>query len=89
MASPRERFRSEIPLVLAERGPSKTHQLYSSIRERVPEYCDESILCACGGIARDEPEWKHQLRWAQQDLRKAGIIVLSDAGWDMARGGRF
>lgn len=85
MNSQRELFRAEITRILGEEGPRETADLYKSVKAHVPASCDERILCTCGGKITSRPEWQHHLRWAQQDLKKAGVITRTSSGWDLVR----
>lgn len=79
--SPREQFRIGILSILREHDPLKTKQIYRYIKELYPILCDDRICCTCGGVKRNSPEWKHQLRWAQQDLKKNRKIKLECGLW--------
>jgi hypothetical protein len=73
----RETFRETVKRVLADHGPLATGQIYDRIRRLHPELCDDDVECSFGG----EPEWKKQMRWAQQDLKFNGQIELTGRRW--------
>ena len=62
-------------------GLLRTDQIYEFVESVHPDLCDDSIECNCGGIPTGQPEWKHQVRWAQQDLKNWGEIELVEKVW--------
>lgn len=76
----REIFRDSIERELRTKGPLSTRELYKRMEELHPELCDDEE-CACGGQATGKPEWQHQMRWAQQDLRQAGRADNANRHW--------
>ena len=77
----RETFRETVKRLLADHGPLKTGQIYNHVRRLHADLCDDDIECAYGG----EPEWKKQVRWAQQDLKFRGEIEKIDGRWRIRR----
>ena len=69
----RELAKKEIPKILQEE-PLTTAFILSRIKERYSKYCDDNYFCQCGKISGRQPEWKHQVRWAIQDLKHYSII---------------
>lgn len=67
--------------MLHDHGSLKTNQIYKHIKSLHPNLCDDDIECTCGGIPNRQPEWKHQVRWAQQDLKYRGEIELVNEKW--------
>jgi len=51
--------------------------IYEEIKKKYSEDCDESVICNCGDKETSRAEWKHQVRWALQDLRYTGKINYS------------
>lgn len=82
MESDREKFRETIKKLLFNHGPMKTFQLYDQVKNMHPTLCDDSVHCCCGKNPTYQPEWKHKVRWAQQDLKNNGEIeLISDHAW--------
>lgn len=48
--------------------------IYDAMKEKYSDNCDKTILCSCGNLTTIRPEWKHQVRWALQDLKYSGVI---------------
>ncbi len=59
---------------LLKKKPLTLGPIYKEIKKKYPEDCDESIICSCGDKKTSRAEWKHQVRWALQDLRYAKKI---------------
>ena len=75
-----------IPTALAIRGPLGVSELYEMMLETQPEMCDESIPCEHNGKRYGDLEWKHQVRWALEDLKRHGEVRrLESIGWEAAR----
>jgi chorismate synthase len=81
LAPARHVFRDTIRQLLRSSGPAATHEIYEHVRLKHPEFCDDSIECRCGGVESGQPEWKHQVRWAEQDLKYAGEVRLVGDQW--------
>lgn len=49
------------------------NEITDIIKKNLSKSCDDSIICECkgGGV---HPEWKHQVRWALQDLKSVEKI---------------
>jgi hypothetical protein len=58
-------------------GPLTTEQLHERIRGIHPDLCDDSIDRVIDGV-RYGKLWKHQVRTAQQHLKRANSIVLDN-----------
>jgi len=78
----RKTFRSTVRDQLEENGPMTTQKLYSRMEDMHPGLCDDSISCTHGNSK--QPEWKHQMRWAQQDLKHDGQIEYDGNRWRLA-----
>ena len=63
---------------LLRRGPQTTEQLHERIRGIHPDLCDDSLDRVIDGV-RFGKLWKHQVRTAQQHLKRANRIVLDEA----------
>ena len=65
-------------------GPFETSQLYEGFQTVQPELCNDSLLCECRGRRTDEPEWKDNLRFALDDLRRwREIKRVEPSGWQI------
>ena len=64
----RKLSRELIPRLLADKSRTLEY-LFSSIKNKHSKNCDDKIKCQCGKTNRSNPEWKHQVRWAIQDLK--------------------
>ena len=70
----RVKSRELIPELLTTSSKG-TNQIFTEIRKKVPDLCDDKIICQCGRKPKKTPEWKHQIRWAIQDLKLKKIIT--------------
>jgi len=61
-------------LDLLKKGPAGSEKIFTKIRARHYTLCDDEIVCECGKWPSKFPEWKHQIRWALQDLKYYGKI---------------
>lgn len=61
-------------LQLLKSKPRTIEFIYNKTSNNIPEFCNNNIKCECGGKIRKVPEWKHQVRWAIQDLKYTGKI---------------
>lgn len=71
--SVRKISQKEIPRIL-EKNPLKLGSIYKHIQDKNPKLCDGTVICNCGDKETSRPEWKHQVRWALQDLKYNGNI---------------
>lgn len=81
----RKLSRELIPKLLANK-PRKLEYIFSRMKEEYSQNCIDEIKCECGKYNRSSQEWKHQVRWAIQDLkynkkliydRKSGLYSLN------------
>lgn len=71
-----KRFREEILKALQD-GPKTTPQLYKILKQRCPEYCDDSERCTHYKLTGTrQPEWKHRVRGIQNAMQKEFLIYL-------------
>ncbi len=54
--------------------PQTTGSILKKIKKFYPDNCNDEFLCRCGKSITVYPEWKHQIRWAIQDLKYQTII---------------
>jgi hypothetical protein len=80
MSNRREIFRESVLNELRRDGPMATRALYARMKELHPNLCDQEE-CQCGGQHPGQPEWQHEMRWAQQDLRQRKRIDNADRKW--------
>jgi len=64
----------EIPKILKNR-PQNSKFIISKFKEKQSGFCDDNFLCKCKNQSK-MPEWKHQVKWAIQDLKYASIIKV-------------
>ena len=70
----RVKSRELIPELLTTSSKG-TNQIFTEIRKKVPDLCDDKIICQCGRKPKKTPEWQHQIRWAIQDLKLKKVIA--------------
>jgi len=65
-------------------GFQETVDVYKLVKETYPELCENDVRCrdVCG-TSTDQPEWKHRIRTAQQDLLRSSDsrIRRLSKGW--------
>jgi len=66
--------RIEIPKILKD-NPQNSKFILSKFKEIHSGFCDDEFICKCKSSPR-YPEWKHQVRWAIQDLKYHSIITV-------------
>jgi hypothetical protein len=60
-----------------------TKELYSYAKTKYPDLCKDGEPCIHKGRYYGQPEWMHQLRNAQQVLKRKGDIGLSSGSWQL------
>ena len=78
-------FAEAVLYVLRRHGPMPTSELSPLVRNLKPELCDDDLDRVIHGRAYGK-RWKHDIRNAQQQLKKDGRIVLEERKWRLARG---
>ncbi len=58
-----------------------TRQMYDHVKRMLPDLCDDSIRCVHRGQDYGQPEWKHQVRNAQQTLKREGRAYPTGRSW--------
>jgi predicted HNH restriction endonuclease len=59
-------------------GEASLPTIYTTIKSRYPELCDDSYLCAVNcQSGHNQPEWRHVVRTALTDLKKRGQGIMS------------
>jgi hypothetical protein len=74
---------SEAILHALSRGPLATSQLYPLVQHLLPDLCDNRLDLVING-QRFGKVWQHQVRNAQQDLKRRGLIRLDGNLWRIA-----
>ena len=77
-------FADAVLYVLRRHGAMPTHELSPLVRDLKPELCDEDVDRVINGRAFGK-RWKHDLRNAQQQLKRAGKIVLENRKWRLVK----
>jgi hypothetical protein len=44
--------------------------IYEPVQRASNDLCDDAVLCEHEGQSYGAPEWRHQVRWALQDLKQ-------------------
>lgn len=70
-------FGEAIQLALAE-GPQPTAVINERIRQMLPDFCDDTEDRVINGVHFGK-RWKHNVRNAQQSLKRRGVVVYDDA----------
>lgn len=73
MQTPYKVFISAIPNIL-ESGSKPHREIAYEIKKRYPEFCNDSILCTHEKKPSVQTEWNHQVRNAEQGLKRKYII---------------
>jgi hypothetical protein len=63
-------------------GPLTTDDLHPRIQQLLPDLCDDSKELVIHG-QRFGKRWKHDVRNAQQGLKKAGVVALRQSKWTL------
>jgi hypothetical protein len=66
---------------IRRRGHMSTEAMYRHVQRTLPNLCDDRQRCVHKGRDYQQPEWKHQVRNAQQNLKRAGKILLGGEDW--------
>ena len=78
-------FTEAVLYVLRRHGPMPTSELSPLVRRLKPELCDDEVDRVIGGRTFGK-RWKHDIRNAQQQLKREGKIVLEGRKWRVVRG---
>jgi len=68
-------FGEALRFVLADR-PRSTAEIGPEVQRLLPDLCDDEVELVIGG-ERYGKDWKHRLRNAQQQLKRAGVVEYS------------
>ena len=78
-------FADAVRYVLRTYGPLSTSQISPLVRNLKPELCDDEV----DRVIKDRAfgkRWKHDVRNAQQQLKRQGLIVLENRKWRLTSG---
>ncbi len=76
-------FAEAVLSVLRTHGPMPTSQLSPLVKNLKPERCDDEVDRVIGDRTFGK-RWKHDIRNAQQQLKRDGSIVLDNRKWRLA-----
>lgn len=79
-------FAEAVLYVLRRNGPLPTSELSPLVRFLKPELCDDEVDRVINGRAFGK-RWKHDIRNAQQQLKRDGKIVLEGRKWRVIQRG--
>ncbi|HUF54107.1 MAG TPA: hypothetical protein VMR52_10095 [Dehalococcoidia bacterium] len=71
---------SEAILYVLDENPLATVHLHPAVQSLLPDLCDDGIELIING-ERYGKRWKHQVRNAQQALKRAGLISFDGTQW--------
>jgi hypothetical protein len=81
----RDAAKELIPRALRACGPLDIQGIYAVVARPSSSLCDDDVPCQHGGRLYSGYEWQHQVRWAVQDLKGAGIVRRTKgATWELA-----
>jgi phosphatidylserine/phosphatidylglycerophosphate/cardiolipin synthase-like enzyme len=75
---------SEAILYALATVPLSTVDLHPSIQRLLPDLCDDRVELVING-ERYGKKWKHQVRNAQQALKRSGLIAFDGRRWQRVR----
>ena len=81
--SPHSLFSDAIVYVLSRRA-LPTSELHPQVQKLLPELCDDAIELLIDG-ERFGKRWKHDIRNAQQYLKRQGVIAFDGRNWRLVR----
>ena len=73
-------FADAVRYVLRQHGPLPTSEISPLVRTLKPELCDDKVDRIINGRTFGK-RWKHDMRNAQQQLQRHGVIVLENRKW--------
>ena len=73
-------FADAVRYVLRRHGPLPTSEISPLVRTLKPELCDDEVDRIINGRTFGK-RWKHDIRNAQQQLQRHGVIVLENRKW--------
>ena len=79
-ASTNAKFADAVRYILKRNGPLPTAKINLLVQELMPEWCDDNVDRVIRGVSFGR-KWKHQVRNAQVQLRREGVIVREGKVW--------
>jgi hypothetical protein len=79
--SPHSLFSDAIVYILSK-GALATSKLHPQVQKLLPDLCDDTLELVIDG-QRFGKRWKHDVRNAQQYLKRQGIIVFDGRNWQL------
>ena len=76
-------FSEAVRYVLARHGPLPTGEINALVRNLKPELCDDEVDRVINGQSFGK-RWKHDIRNAQQQMKRNGTVVLENRKWRLA-----
>ena len=73
-------FSDAVQYVLRRHGPLPTSEINGLVRDLKPELCDDAVDRVINGQSFGK-RWKHDIRNAQQQLKRQGLIALENRRW--------
>lgn len=73
-------FADTIIYLLSKHGKLSTIQIHEFVETIHPDLCDNSVYRVIAGVSRGR-KWKHAVRTAQQNLKKAGRVEFENGLW--------
>ena len=62
-------------LEILQKKSLQTEKILQVFEAKFSKGYDKSIMCTCGKNKGNNPEWKHQIRWAILDLKYTNQII--------------
>ncbi len=75
-------FADAVRYILRVHGPLPTSEINPLVRHLKPELCDDDVDRVINGQSFGK-RWKHDVRNAQQQLKRDGVIVLENRKWHL------
>ncbi len=76
-------FTDAIIYALSARGPTETRRLAPEIQKLLPDLCDDRVELIING-ERFGKRWKHDVRNAQQALKRQDIVTFDGKRWALS-----
>ena len=73
-------FGRAVRYILRQHGPLSTRDINPLVQGLFPDMCDDSVHRVINGVSFGR-RWKHQVRNAQQQLQRNGVIVRDGNRW--------
>ncbi len=77
-------FSEAVIYALSSRGPMETRRLAPEIQKLLPDLCDDAVELMING-ERFGKRWKHDVRNAQQALKRQGAVTFDGKRWALSK----